>query len=157
MPTSQHDAVSPTATPTWEELKDTYEASVRRMHERARALYGEMVSHVVSEIERTGADILLEEPGSVLPKQASDGPIAMRMDVTPGTILYSRQSHAAEPPGEKHRSWRVDLESASALPLNVRDGLSHVVEAVAALQGRPSPLGLETGLETRDPRGQLDP
>lgn len=121
----------------WTEVAEAYEAEVEQLRAGARGLYDLMAAHLRAETERTGAEITLMAPGSVLPKEPAVATIAMRMDVTPATALYARQPHASEGGRERHRSWPVDLAPASSLPRNVAAGLTRVVEEVARLQALP--------------------
>lgn len=121
--------------PTWDEMAERLRADDARAREQATLLYQAMVDHVEREAARTGARLQIMDPGTVLPKQAGEAPLAMRMDVTQATVLYARQPHVTEPREEKHRSWRIDLELAPSLPPIVSRGLSRMVEQVATMQG----------------------
>lgn len=120
---------------SWAEVNAAHDRSVERLKDRARQVYGQMVAHVAQEAAHCGARLNIMPPGTVLPKTATDAPLALRMDVTAGTVLYARQPHTAEPAGEKHRSWRVDLDVDDRPPNVVRRGLSRMVEDVARLHG----------------------
>lgn len=120
---------------TWEEVDASYRASVEQMRDLARSLYEQMIDHVTQEIARTGASIEIVAPGTPLPKHPGTTPIAIHMDVTPSTANFARQRHIDDLPGEKHRSWPIQLET-STMPPSVRNGLTRFVEQVAELQGR---------------------
>lgn len=121
--------------PTWQEVSDGYRAQTDQLRGQARLIYGAMVEHVEEEAKRTGARLRIMDPGTVLSKVAAAAPLAIRMDVTAATALYARQSHVDEVPGEKHRSWSIELDEAPEMPMVVRRGLTRMVEQVARLQG----------------------
>jgi hypothetical protein len=120
---------------TWEEVDASGAANFEQMRDQARSLYTEMVDHLMREIARTGASIEIVAPGTTLPQNPGTAPIAIRMDVTPATAIWARQRHIDDRPGEKHRSWPVDLKIAK-MPGSVKNGITRFVEQVAELQGQ---------------------
>lgn len=120
----------------WEEVEARMRKRDTEARRNAQAIHDEMVAHVKAEIERTGANLKLHNPGTKLPKTPTSETIAMRFDVTASTALCARQAHCSEGNGEHHRSWPIDLD-AGKMNSTVRSGLTRMVEKVAILQGRP--------------------
>ncbi|MDE1918033.1 MAG: hypothetical protein KGJ57_19355 [Sphingomonadales bacterium] len=119
----------------WDELSASYTQSVEKSVALAQDLYDRMIAHLMDEIARTGAQIDVRPPGTVLPKNSTDAPIALRMNVTYTTASFARQRHLKDKPGEKRRSWPIVLARTAVLPGNVKSGLTRMIEEVALLQG----------------------
>ena len=66
--------------PSWDEIAERQRDSDARAHEQALLLYRTMVDYWEREAARTGARLQIMEPGRVLPTQAGEAPLAMRMD-----------------------------------------------------------------------------
>lgn len=118
-----------------EEALAGYAEAIERQRRQARKLYASILVLVEQEAKAIGAQIEVLEFDHRLPRDKADKPLAVRFNISPGSVVLARQVHVSESVLEVHRSWPTDLDCAPMVPPHLRRGIVTMLTTIARLQG----------------------